>query len=63
MYDLKPKHPRFNFNNLFNKHFPKLIFFKSILSRENWQDGGGLLFEGGESSSQFRWFTIAKIEL
>ena len=35
MYDQEPKHPRLNFNNLFNKHFPKLIFFKSHLSREN----------------------------
>ena len=22
MYDQEPRHPRFNFNNLFNKHFP-----------------------------------------
>ena len=51
MYDQEPKHPRFNFNNLFNKHFPKLIFFKSILSRENWRDGGGLLFKVG------RWWS------
>ena len=34
-YDQEPKHSRFNFNNLFNKHFPKLILFKSILSLEN----------------------------
>ena len=34
MYDQEPKHPRFNFNNLFNKHSPKLIFFKSVLSRK-----------------------------
>ena len=39
-YDLEPKHPRFIFNNSFNKHFPKLIFFKSILSRENWRPLG-----------------------
>ena len=30
MYDLEPKHPRFNLNNLFNKHFLKLIFSKAF---------------------------------
>ena len=30
MYDLEAKHPRFNFNNLFNKHFPRLIFSKAF---------------------------------
>ena len=30
MYDQEPKYPRFNFNNLFNKHFPKLIFSKAF---------------------------------
>ena len=35
MYDPEPKHPRFNFNNLLNKHFPLVSFFKSILSHEN----------------------------
>ena len=28
MYDQEPRHPRFNFNNLFNKHFSKLSFFQ-----------------------------------
>ena len=47
MYDQGPRHLWFKFNNLFNKHFSLLGFFKSILSRENWRDGGGLLFKVG----------------
>ena len=31
--------PLVKFNNLFNKHFHYLMFFKSILSRKNWQSG------------------------
>ena len=27
MYDEEAQAPQFNFNNLFNKHFPRLIFF------------------------------------
>ena len=30
---------------LFNEHLPKLIFFKSILSRKSWQGGGELLLK------------------
>ena len=47
MYYQEPRHPRFNFNNLFNKHFLELSFFESILLRENGRDGGGLLFQVG----------------
>ena len=40
--------PQLKFNNLFNDHFLKLIFFfKSIMSRKNWQGGGGLLLKHG----------------
>ena len=28
MYDQEPRHPEFNFNSLFNKHFPLLNFFQ-----------------------------------
>ena len=52
MYNQEPWHSRFNFNNLFNKHFPKLIFFKSTLLRENRRDGDGLLFKVG------RWLRL-----
>ena len=38
MYNQEPRHPRFNFNNLFNKHFSLAKFFKNILSRENRRD-------------------------
>ena len=39
--------PKSKFNNFFSKHFPKLVFFQSILSRKNWRGGGGLLFKIG----------------
>ena len=40
--------PQFTFYNLFNKHFSWLIlFFKSILSRKNWRDGGELVLKNG----------------
>ena len=42
-----PRPHQFKFNNLVNEHFPWLIFFKSILSRKNWRDGGELLLKNG----------------
>ena len=40
-----PRLLQFKFNNLFNEHFPQLIFLKSILSRKNWQGSGELLLK------------------
>ena len=51
MYILGVHDPVLKFNNLFNEHFPKLIFFKSILSRKNWQGGGELLLKNGSIDS------------
>ena len=47
MYNQKAQAYHFKLNDLFNKHFPELIFFKSILLRKYWHSGGGLLFEVG----------------
>ena len=45
MYDQGARTPQFKFNNLFNEHFPQLIFFKSISSRKNWRSGGELFMK------------------
>ena len=42
-----PRPPQFKSNNLFNEHFPYVIFFKSILSRKNWKGVGEWLFQNG----------------
>ena len=34
MYNQKPWHTRFKFNNLFNKHFPQARFFSEAFCRE-----------------------------
>ena len=48
-YNQGPRHPRFKFNRLFNKHFLLLVFFfESVLSRENWRVGCGLLFKASK---------------
>ena len=36
MYGQGAQNPQFKFNNLFNKHFPYLIFFK-VFCRLNWR--------------------------
>ena len=52
MYDQEAKVPQLKFNNLFNEHFPLLIFFfKSILPLKHWQGGEGFLFENGAIDS------------
>ena len=47
------KLPLFPLAKWFGKFNPKLQAFKRVLD---------LIFKGGESSSQFRWFTIAKLK-
>ena len=39
------KLPQFKFNKLFNEDFPKLFFFKIILSGKNWRGGGEWLLK------------------
>ena len=38
--------PQLKFNNLFNQHFPRLIFFKYFV-RKTWRGGDESLLENG----------------
>ena len=38
--------PQLKFDNLFNQHFPRLIFFKYFV-RKTWRGGGESLLENG----------------
>ena len=39
MYSQEAQAPQFKFNNLFNEHFPWLIFFQKYIVAQNWQGG------------------------
>ena len=52
MYGQWAQDPPFKFNNVLNKHFPLLIFSKSILLRKNKRgEGEYLLFKNGTINS------------
>ena len=49
---LRPGPPQFKLNNMFNEHFPGIIFCKSILSRKNRRGGNEWLVKLGANWSR-----------